>query len=217
MEFSTKRYRFKACVCLETMIRGHQKNRGVAQSGSAPALGAGGRRFKSSRPDQQYQYVRPGIFPAFLFGRYALAHYLRKTNRRDLTGFGGIQWDLGVAGYAVMSVCLVWWWCFNERMWGGLFDGFYKSEKWSETSSILLRFAHYLRNLERRASVGAGSLRSTECLGSQLLTITRFYVLLDSMMFLPHQVAKGLRYCFSSFQKDAWLQLYLIQLHEDVS
>ncbi len=29
-----------------------QKSRGVAQPGSAPALGAGGRRFKSSRPDQ---------------------------------------------------------------------------------------------------------------------------------------------------------------------
>ena len=27
-------------------------NRDVAQPGSAPALGAGGRRFKSSRPDQ---------------------------------------------------------------------------------------------------------------------------------------------------------------------
>src|SRR5947209_11476852 len=29
--------------------------RGVAQPGSAPALGAGGRRFKSSRPDQNFQ------------------------------------------------------------------------------------------------------------------------------------------------------------------
>jgi hypothetical protein len=27
-------------------------HRGVAQSGSAPALGAGGRRFESSHPDQ---------------------------------------------------------------------------------------------------------------------------------------------------------------------
>src|SRR5207249_10901252 len=33
--------------------------RGVAQSGSAPALGAGGRRFKSSRPDQASRF-----FPA---------------------------------------------------------------------------------------------------------------------------------------------------------
>ena len=29
--------------------------RGVAQPGSAPALGAGGRRFKSYRPDQSFQ------------------------------------------------------------------------------------------------------------------------------------------------------------------
>ena len=29
-----------------------QESRGVAQPGSAPALGAGGRRFKSYRPDQ---------------------------------------------------------------------------------------------------------------------------------------------------------------------
>src|SRR3990172_6806162 len=32
--------------------RGRHHHRGVAQPGSAPALGAGGRRFKSSRPDQ---------------------------------------------------------------------------------------------------------------------------------------------------------------------
>ena len=30
-------------------------HRDVAQSGSAPALGAGGRRFKSGRPDQEYR------------------------------------------------------------------------------------------------------------------------------------------------------------------
>ena len=36
-----------------------QSSRGVAQPGSAPALGAGGRRFKSSRPDQSSK-VRPG-------------------------------------------------------------------------------------------------------------------------------------------------------------
>jgi hypothetical protein len=29
--------------------------RGVAQSGSVPALGAGGRGFKSRRPDHEYQ------------------------------------------------------------------------------------------------------------------------------------------------------------------
>ena len=32
-------------------------SRGVAQPGSAPALGAGGRRFKSYRPDQSIQFV----------------------------------------------------------------------------------------------------------------------------------------------------------------
>ena len=31
--------------------------RGVAQSGSAPALGAGSRRFKSSRPDHFYIFL----------------------------------------------------------------------------------------------------------------------------------------------------------------
>ena len=36
-------------VCDEEI---REENRGVAQSGSAPALGAGCRRFKSSRPDQ---------------------------------------------------------------------------------------------------------------------------------------------------------------------
>ena len=30
----------------------HNFKRGVAQPGSAPALGAGGRRFKSSRPEK---------------------------------------------------------------------------------------------------------------------------------------------------------------------
>src|SRR3989475_831701 len=33
----------------------HHQSRGVAQPGSAPALGAGGRRFKSYRPDQSFQ------------------------------------------------------------------------------------------------------------------------------------------------------------------
>ena len=34
--------------------------RGVAQSGSAPALGAGSRRFKSSRPDQFLSFILVG-------------------------------------------------------------------------------------------------------------------------------------------------------------
>ena len=36
----------------EDQIRYNRYSRGVAQPGSAPALGAGGRRFKSYRPDQ---------------------------------------------------------------------------------------------------------------------------------------------------------------------
>ena len=41
-----------------------ESSRGVAQPGSAPALGAGGRRFKSSRPDQLFQWhgAVPGPF-----------------------------------------------------------------------------------------------------------------------------------------------------------
>ena len=38
-----------------------EENRGVAQSGSAPALGAGCRRFKSSRPD--HNFLWQGVVP----------------------------------------------------------------------------------------------------------------------------------------------------------
>src|SRR5438874_12741004 len=37
-------------------LKSKRSCRGVAQPGSAPALGAGGRRFKSSRPDQSLPY-----------------------------------------------------------------------------------------------------------------------------------------------------------------
>ena len=43
-------------------------SRGVAQPGSAPALGAGGRRFKSYRPDQfflRFQLILSGADCAF--------------------------------------------------------------------------------------------------------------------------------------------------------
>ena len=43
------------CDCTRT---NGPKRRGVAQSGSAPALGAGGRRFESSRPDRRS--LKPG-------------------------------------------------------------------------------------------------------------------------------------------------------------
>ena len=36
----------------------NQMSRGVAQPGSAPALGAGGPRFKSARPDQSLPFQR---------------------------------------------------------------------------------------------------------------------------------------------------------------
>ena len=39
--------------CIDLLINAKSMlHRGVAQPGSAPALGAGSRRFKSSRPDQ---------------------------------------------------------------------------------------------------------------------------------------------------------------------
>ena len=40
-----------------TGIAGPHKHRGVAQAGSAPALGAGGRGFKSHRPDHDIDIV----------------------------------------------------------------------------------------------------------------------------------------------------------------
>ena len=40
------------------------KCRGVAQTGSAPAWGAGGRRFKSSRPDHSKTEYRDAANPA---------------------------------------------------------------------------------------------------------------------------------------------------------
>jgi hypothetical protein len=40
----------------------NQDSRGVAQPGSAPALGAGGPRFKSARPDQILSYLLSKTF-----------------------------------------------------------------------------------------------------------------------------------------------------------
>ncbi len=49
---------FLACVHFQERVYSpHNWYRGVAQSGSAPGLGPGGRRFESSRPDQ--------FFPTF--------------------------------------------------------------------------------------------------------------------------------------------------------
>ena len=41
-----------SCHSLKFVLNLKEIYRGVAQPGSAPALGAGGRRFKSSRPDK---------------------------------------------------------------------------------------------------------------------------------------------------------------------
>ena len=43
------------------IIRSLPKRRGVAQPGSAPAWGAGGRRFKSARPDQRPSNAFDGL------------------------------------------------------------------------------------------------------------------------------------------------------------
>ena len=59
----------------------HVKNpcRSVAQPGSAPALGAGSRWFKSSRSDQKNQRVRCKCLTRFLF----TAHFPQKTLAHD--------------------------------------------------------------------------------------------------------------------------------------
>jgi hypothetical protein len=46
-----RRHTSRACLYGPHVVRRASLNRGVAQPGSAPALGAGGRRFKSYRPD----------------------------------------------------------------------------------------------------------------------------------------------------------------------
>src|SRR6267154_4052068 len=49
---------------------GKQLCRGVAQPGSAPALGAGGQEFKSPRPDQQFSnlpFRNLRAYPSFTF------------------------------------------------------------------------------------------------------------------------------------------------------
>jgi hypothetical protein len=61
----------------------------VAQTGSAPALGAGGRQFKSDRPDQL------GLDLSEIQGIYlGLEHFLV-----DLGHLGILQGDLAAAGF----------------------------------------------------------------------------------------------------------------------
>ena len=57
----------------------NRRPRGVAQPGSAPALGAGGRRFKSGRPDHTYKTSDFGL-PT---GLPIVAHRISLTSRPD--------------------------------------------------------------------------------------------------------------------------------------
>src|SRR6185369_16753822 len=50
---------FLALPKFHNQLSYNEFSRGVAQPGSAPALGAGGRRFKSSRPDQSERAFPP--------------------------------------------------------------------------------------------------------------------------------------------------------------
>ena len=59
-EILSKKYRTFVSGCLSG-YNSQFMNRGVAQPGSAPALGAGGRRFKSSRPDYHRNAKELGV------------------------------------------------------------------------------------------------------------------------------------------------------------
>ena len=50
--------------------------RGVAQPGSAPASGAGGRKFESSRPDQNIQGVTASAVTPFLYDFFCASVFL---------------------------------------------------------------------------------------------------------------------------------------------
>ena len=47
-------------MTLRAIFRVFLTSRGVAQPGSAPALGAGGRRFESGRPDHFFNFLCNG-------------------------------------------------------------------------------------------------------------------------------------------------------------
>ncbi|CRI62878.1 hypothetical protein THIOKS11020015 [Thiocapsa sp. KS1] len=59
--------------------------RGVAQPGSAPEWGSGGRRFKSSRPDQSKQGYRFSPKP-FFFEKVKLGNGIGKRARLSVAG-----------------------------------------------------------------------------------------------------------------------------------
>jgi hypothetical protein len=66
--------------------------RGVAQPGSAPALGAGGRRFKSSRPDQFF-----GVRPGDIGNRTFRGHRLHFWPEGVLQGLQGFLFQINIA------------------------------------------------------------------------------------------------------------------------
>src|SRR5437899_1451321 len=68
----------------------HHQSRGVAQPGSAPALGAGGRRFKSSRPDQKPDLSFQPSASARLW-RYRSNQFLSTTMLRHLRRGSAVQ------------------------------------------------------------------------------------------------------------------------------
>ena len=59
--------------CGRRRILTSRRDRGVAQPGSAPALGAGSRRFKSSHPDQPSPVASHDVTPSLRRAIYALA------------------------------------------------------------------------------------------------------------------------------------------------
>ena len=67
--------------------RGLPRSRGVAQPGSAPALGAGGPRFKSARPDhfQRFQRLQQFIVGRDCAAERRLSGALFSTNRFERT------------------------------------------------------------------------------------------------------------------------------------
>ena len=70
--------------------------RGVAQSGSAPASGAGGRRFESSRPDHIFLFIFQKICPTLRLegGAFSLVPPVHLRSACEIPCF---NWLLGVA------------------------------------------------------------------------------------------------------------------------
>jgi hypothetical protein len=88
-----KALRAKCCGCTEAFQASRAGSipvarfvgpRGVAQSGSAPGWGPGGRRFKSCLPDQRKALLRRRVF--FEFFRHRWARRSRRPRRRLATG-----------------------------------------------------------------------------------------------------------------------------------